>query len=84
MVTGQLSKTVLCQGTVRDFRGFQLITLKLTSPTNSLLDVIVEFGHNDGGSLTTSDRADVYGADDSVSKMVTLANGTVEVVHTFG
>lgn len=49
-----------------------------------LLDVVIEFGHNDGGSPASSDRADVYGADNSVTQTVKLANGTVEVVHTFG
>jgi len=46
--------------------------------------VVIEFGHNDGGSPESSDRADVYGDDDSVTQTVTLANGAVEVVHTFG
>jgi rhamnogalacturonan acetylesterase len=60
--------------------------------------VIIEFGHNDGyvfpcyqdhtadaprsGSPSTSDRASVYGSDDS-TETVTLSDGTVEVVQTF-
>ncbi|KAL7267656.1 hypothetical protein RUND412_009748 [Rhizina undulata] len=44
--------------------------------------VIIEFGHNDGGSTATSDRADVYG-DGNDTTTVTLDDGTVEVVQTF-
>jgi rhamnogalacturonan acetylesterase len=55
----------------------------LISPTCLLLDVVIEFGHNDGGSPNSSITADVYGDDDSATQTVTLANGTVEVVHTF-
>lgn len=44
--------------------------------------VIIEFGHNDGGSPASSDRADVYG-EGTDTQTVTLANGTVEVVQTF-
>lgn len=48
-----------------------------------LIDVVVEFGHNDGGSPDTSDRASVGGESDTDTQTVTLADGTVEVVHTF-
>jgi rhamnogalacturonan acetylesterase len=44
--------------------------------------VIIEFGHNDGGSVTTSDRASLFG-DDTSTTTVTLSDGTVEVVQTF-
>jgi len=44
--------------------------------------VVIEFGHNDGGSPDTSDRASVVG-DGSATQTVTLADGTVEVVQTF-
>lgn len=46
--------------------------------SNMLLDV----GHNDGGSPATSDRASVYGEGNN-TQTVTLANGTVEVVQTW-
>ncbi|KAI5782371.1 SGNH hydrolase-type esterase domain-containing protein, partial [Peziza echinospora] len=44
--------------------------------------VVIEFGHNDGGSPTSSDRAPAagYGAE---TQVVTLADGTVETVQTF-
>jgi hypothetical protein len=80
MAIGQALKTVLSQGTVCDFYGLSLLKIISTDP---LLDVIIEFGHNDGGSPKSSATADVNGDDDSV-ETVTLANGTVEVVHTFG
>jgi rhamnogalacturonan acetylesterase len=48
------------------------------------LDVIIEFGHNDGGSPDTSTDADVYGTNNAVTEMVKLPNGAVELVHTFG
>ncbi|KAJ7261996.1 putative rhamnogalacturonan acetyl esterase [Mycena rebaudengoi] len=44
--------------------------------------VVIEFGHNDGGSPATSDRASVVG-EGSETQTVTLADGTVEVVRTF-
>ncbi|RPB02274.1 SGNH hydrolase [Choiromyces venosus 120613-1] len=44
--------------------------------------VIIEFGHNDGGSPATSDRASTFG-DGTQTTTVTLANGTVETVQTF-
>jgi hypothetical protein len=81
MAIGQALKTVLSQGTVCNFYGLSLLKIISTDP---LLDVIIEFGHNDGGSPKSSATADVYGDDDSVTETVTLANGTVEVVHTFG
>jgi hypothetical protein len=61
-----------------------LLSLTLIPLVVPLSDVIIEFGHNDGGSPDSSSRADVFGEDDSITKTVTLANGTVEVVHTFG
>jgi rhamnogalacturonan acetylesterase len=45
-------------------------------------DVVIEFGHNDGGSPDTSDRASV-GGEGTDTQTITLANGTVEVVQTF-
>ncbi|KAG9116351.1 hypothetical protein FRC07_007477, partial [Ceratobasidium sp. 392] len=44
--------------------------------------VIIEFGHNDGGSPATSDRASV-GGEGSETTTVTLADGTVETVYTW-
>ncbi|CAZ81591.1 unnamed protein product [Tuber melanosporum] len=44
--------------------------------------VILEFGHNDGGSPATSDRAPTWG-DGAQTTVVKLANGTVETVQTF-
>lgn len=44
--------------------------------------VVIEFGHNDGGSPSSSDRAAVGGEGDE-TQTVTLSNGTKEVVHTF-
>ncbi|KAG8705308.1 hypothetical protein FRC11_009134 [Ceratobasidium sp. 423] len=44
--------------------------------------VIIEFGHNDGGSPRTSDRASV-GGEGSETETVTLADGTVETVYTW-
>ncbi|CAE6479165.1 unnamed protein product [Rhizoctonia solani] len=44
--------------------------------------VIIEFGHNDGGSTRTSDRASV-GGEGSETETVTLADGTVETVYTW-
>ncbi|KAF9455320.1 SGNH hydrolase-type esterase domain-containing protein [Collybia nuda] len=44
--------------------------------------VVVEFGHNDGGSPSTSDRASVVG-EGTNTETVTLADGTVEVVQTW-
>ncbi|KAH8834780.1 putative rhamnogalacturonan acetyl esterase [Flagelloscypha sp. PMI_526] len=44
--------------------------------------VVIEFGHNDGGDPSTSDRASVYGeGTDTVT--VTLSDGTVETVYTW-
>ena len=46
--------------------------------------VIMQFGHNDGGSLTQNRaRGSLKGVDDRAEE-VTLTNGTTEVVHTFG
>jgi len=45
--------------------------------------VIIELGHNDGGTPDTSERASVYGETDTATQTVTLANGTTEVVHTW-
>ncbi|CAE6510338.1 unnamed protein product [Rhizoctonia solani] len=44
--------------------------------------VVIEFGHNDGGSPSTSDRASV-GGEGSETQKVTLADGTVETVYTW-
>lgn len=44
--------------------------------------VVVEFGHNDGGSPATSTRAATFG-DGTQTTQVTLADGTVETVQTF-
>ncbi|KAI5793049.1 SGNH hydrolase-type esterase domain-containing protein [Geopyxis carbonaria] len=44
--------------------------------------VIIEFGHNDGGSPASSDRASTFG-DGTQTTTVTLSDGTVEVVQTF-
>lgn len=49
-------------------------------------DVVIEFGHNDGGvdaALTDYPRADLSGESLTYSQTVTLANGTVEVVYTY-
>ena len=43
----------------------------------------IEFGHNDGGSPATSERAPTAGTG-SETTSVTLADGTKEVVQTFG
>ncbi|QRV88581.1 carbohydrate esterase family 12 protein [Ceratobasidium sp. AG-Ba] len=44
--------------------------------------VVIEFGHNDGGSPSTSDRASV-GGEGNETQTVTLADGTVETVYTW-
>ncbi|KAG8712740.1 hypothetical protein FRC11_014319 [Ceratobasidium sp. 423] len=44
--------------------------------------VIIEFGHNDGGSPSTSDRASVVG-EGTDTETVTLSDGTVETVYTW-
>ncbi|EUC62809.1 GDSL-like lipase/acylhydrolase [Rhizoctonia solani AG-3 Rhs1AP] len=44
--------------------------------------VIIEFGHNDGGSPSTSDRASVVG-EGTATETVTLSDGTVETVYTW-
>ncbi|CAE6419351.1 unnamed protein product [Rhizoctonia solani] len=44
--------------------------------------VIIEFGHNDGGSPSTSDRASVVG-EGTDTQTVTLSDGTVETVYTW-
>lgn len=51
--------------------------------TLGFLVVVIEFGHNDGGSPNTSEGAPVGGEDDTITQTVTLANGTAEVVHTW-
>ncbi|CEL56297.1 Rhamnogalacturonan acetylesterase OS=Aspergillus aculeatus GN=rha1 PE=1 SV=1 [Rhizoctonia solani AG-1 IB] len=43
---------------------------------------LIEFGHNDGGSPSTSDRASVLG-EGSETQKVTLSDGTVETVYTW-
>ncbi|KAF8750534.1 GDSL-like Lipase/Acylhydrolase family [Rhizoctonia solani] len=58
---------------------------KWTAVQNSLKSgdfVIIEFGHNDGGSPSTSDRASV-GGEGSDTQTVTLSDGTVETVYTW-
>lgn len=46
--------------------------------------VIIQFGHNDGGSLTQNRaRGSLKGTDDRTEEVV-LTNGNAEVVHTFG
>jgi rhamnogalacturonan acetylesterase len=47
------------------------------------LDVVIEFGHNDGGSPASNTHAEVYGEDESTTKTVILPDGTIEVVYTF-
>ncbi|CAE6423075.1 unnamed protein product [Rhizoctonia solani] len=44
--------------------------------------VVIEFGHNDGGSPSTSDRASVVG-EGTATETVTLSDGTVETVYTW-
>ncbi|CAE6449025.1 unnamed protein product [Rhizoctonia solani] len=44
--------------------------------------VVIEFGHNDGGSPSTSDRASVVG-EGTNTETVTLSDGTVETVYTW-
>jgi len=51
--------------------------------STTYVDLVVEFGHNDGGSIATSERAPVNGESLIANQTVTLQNGTVEVVHTF-
>ncbi|KEP47544.1 GDSL-like lipase/acylhydrolase [Rhizoctonia solani 123E] len=58
---------------------------KWTDVENSLEKgdyVVIEFGHNDGGSPSISDRASVVGEGDK-TETVTLKNGTVETVYTW-
>ena len=62
-------------------RFWLLVLISMIIPS---LDVIIEFGHNDGGSPDTSTDADVYGTNNAVTEMVKLPNGAVELVHTFG
>lgn len=46
--------------------------------------VIMQFGHNDGGSLTQNrGRGSLKGTDERAEE-ITLTNGTKEVIHTFG
>jgi lysophospholipase L1-like esterase len=46
--------------------------------------VIMQFGHNDGGSLTQNrGRGSLKGIDDRTEE-ITRTNGTKELVHTFG
>ncbi len=46
--------------------------------------VMIQFGHNDGGDIHAANgRADIAGDGDQTED-VTLANGTVETVHTLG
>jgi len=45
--------------------------------------VLMQFGHNDGGSLRTNNRASIKGSGDETREVVD-ATGKKEVVHTFG
>ncbi|KAF9520597.1 carbohydrate esterase family 12 protein [Hydnum rufescens UP504] len=44
--------------------------------------IILSFGHNDGGSPSTSDRASLYGESDTATETITHADGVVEVGAT--
>jgi lysophospholipase L1-like esterase len=47
--------------------------------------ILLQFGHNDGGSLTLGRaRASLKGAGDEVQEIVLEATGHKEVVHTYG
>jgi len=48
------------------------------------VDLVVEFGHNDGGSIATSERAPVNGETLIANRTATLQNGTVEVILSTG
>lgn len=48
------------------------------------IDVIIEFGHNDGGgNPAASSTAEVVGESLTDSTTVTLSNGSTEVVYTY-
>lgn len=49
-----------------------------------LIVVVIEFGHNDGGGPTATTTGVAGLEDDTVTATVVLANGTTEIVHTFG
>ncbi|MBV9868901.1 MAG: rhamnogalacturonan acetylesterase [Abitibacteriaceae bacterium] len=46
--------------------------------------VLMQFGHNDGGSLNTNNRASLKGNGDETQEVVDKATGKTEVVHTYG
>ncbi|MBP3356671.1 MAG: glycoside hydrolase family 88 protein [Rikenellaceae bacterium] len=47
--------------------------------------VIIQFGHNDGGSLNTGRaRASIKGSDDTVERVVMEKDGSSQDVYTFG
>ncbi|CAE6498588.1 unnamed protein product [Rhizoctonia solani] len=56
------------------------VQASLTS--GDLCILMINLGHNDGGSPSTSDRASVVG-EGSATETVTLSDGTVETVYTW-
>ncbi len=46
--------------------------------------VLMQFGHNDGGSVTTSYRASLKGNGDETQSVTDSKTGKTEVVHTYG
>lgn len=46
--------------------------------------VLMQFGHNDGGSLTTSYRASIKGNGDEIQDVTDAKTGKKETVHTYG
>jgi hypothetical protein len=46
-------------------------------------DVVIEFGHNDGGTPATSDRAPLSGTGDTSEVVTRLDDGTSETVYTW-
>lgn len=46
--------------------------------------VLMQFGHNDGGSLTSSYRASLKGNGDETQQIVDSKTGKTETVHTYG
>lgn len=46
-------------------------------------DVVIEFGHNDGGTPATSDRAPLSGTGDNSEVVTRLDDGTKETVYTW-
>ncbi|GAB1518576.1 hypothetical protein RhiTH_001638 [Rhizoctonia solani] len=58
------------------------VALDRHDSTRTRIPTVIEFGHNDGGSPSTSDRASVVG-EGSETQKVTLSDGTVETVYTW-